>query len=461
MRERFFETHVNLAFFLVGAMVGILGGSLIDFCLISFYRWLDFYNSDTRIHPNTIPLSIDFWIFIICISLLICLFYFFYCLLAKYVNPMTNQREGNAIPSIPSRETTITNSERKSYNIIFKCFKENSTLFTILAAVATSVTLIQVFAIFVLGENWLTIILSGPFGFQILILILVSLFSVIWLSCYILYLIAIHFFYKVIKNENIQPSIRNDATVFLFIGLLGIGGIFFYLIFIWFAKLEILTALLGVYLFLLIIVVPLIVLLINVYLNFHRQSQTCFWKVLMILGIIFLIIALFLSGITIIQGMSVLNDQISKYHSDKSIIVKFSCDKIKHGSDIPVLLRLNKTNDPGFTENFTFLDSTYADCQWSTNYGYFILISSNNSIIKKQYQELTIPGCGYPSDKTYWTYDIEDYGKNKTPVIIGLSVIDRIKKVNNTLGDSRIMLKWNDTDSVDIYYNVTNFDSPF
>lgn len=449
-------------------MVGILGGLLIDFCLVSFYRWLDFYNSETRIHPNTIPLSIDFWIFIFCITILIGLLYFFCCILVKYVERITNQRERNVIPSTHLREITTTDSERspeepsdrESYRLIFECFKENSTLFTILAAVATTVTLIQVFAIFVLGENWLTIILSGFLAFPILILILVSLFGVIWLSGYILCLIAIHFFYNVIKNGNIRRSVRIEATVFISVGLLGIGCIFFYLIFTWFAKLEFLTLFLGFYLFLLIFVVPVSFLLINVLWDLHRQSQACIQKALAVIGILFLIIVLLLLSITVAQGMSILNDQISKYHSDKTVIVEINGSIVDLDTKIPVILRLNKTNDAGLTQNFSFLDGTYAQCHWSTNYGYFFTITSNNSQIKRQLQELIIPGCDDQTD-TYWTYDIGDYGKNKPPVIIGLTVEDSIKPGKKSLGDARIMLNWTTMDTVNISYNVTNIGSPF
>jgi hypothetical protein len=463
MKNTLFEKHANLAFSLVGGMTGIIGGLLIDFCLISFFRWLDFYNAEIKIHPNTIPLSTDFWIFIFCIVVLFGLLYGFYCILIKFLASQKTPQEKNVIPNLvnPHLDYTAEISERESYKIILKCFTENSSLFTIIASVAASITLIQVFAIFLLGENWLTTILSGPFGLPTLILIIVSLYGIIGFTYYMLWLIAIHFYWKIFKNKKIRLTVRIEATIFLSLGLLAVGCIFLYLFFAWFAKLEILTALLGFDLFILIVVVPLIFLLISYYWNLHSQAQTCFWKALTLAGIVFLIIFLLISSIITIQGISGINDDITKYHSDKTILVKFNADKVNRDNATPTLLLLNKTTDSAFTKNFTFLDINYAECHWSTNYGYFVIISSNNSVIKKQYQELIVPGCGSLDDKTYWTYDIEDFGKYKPPVIIGLSVVDSIKRRNNSLGDARILLKWNTTDAADVYYNVSNFNSPF
>ena len=74
----------------------------------------------------------------------------------------------------------------------------------------------------------------------------------------------------------------------------------------------------------------------------------------------------------------------------------------------------------------------YADCHWSTNYGYFVTIKSKSSFIEKQSSDFIIRKCIQNQDETvFWTYDLADYGRNKTPVIISLQVENSNKKLLN------------------------------
>lgn len=439
--------------------VGIIIGLLTYFLIKTLISWLNSPFSEVQRGSYIILISTNFWIFFFCSLALFGLIFFLDCKHRKKSDSFSAHAKTKLNISLINPSEGVF--EKKSYELIFDFMERNSSLFTILATIIASISLIQVFTIFSMGDNWLTEILSGQFGFQILILIIISLFLICLFTYYILALLAIRLYYYIIKNDIILRTVRIEATIFISTGILAIGCIFIYLIVSWFAKFEYISSILGFYLFVGIGLIPLTVLMITHYWNFHEQSKTCVWKTLTIVMIIFLIIIVVIIGIATCFGLSLIYDNLSKYHSNKTIIVSINADIIKQDREVPVLLILNKTTDAGLTNTFTFLDGTYAECHWSTNYGYFLLISSNNSIIKRQKQELSISGCGELTDKTYWTYDVEDYNKNKPPVIIGLTVIDSIKKRNNKLGDARIMLIWTDKDTFDINYNVTNISSPF
>lgn len=470
-RDRTFEKRVPLALFIVGAMVGIVGGLLIDICLISFYRWLDFFQFVIKTNPNTFPISLDFWIFCACILLFVGIIYYFYCVLMKFVNPIINQQRGKE-GSIDSSPTTTKNekcftsdkdekvTELKSYHLLIECFKDNSTLFSIIAAVATIITLIQVFTVFSLGENWLGIILTGPFGFLSLTLMLISLFGVTLFVYYIEWLILIHFHLNVLKKEILLPQ-KIEATVFLLVGLFAIACIFVYLVLAWFAKLEFLISILGFFLMIFIFIVPLFIILIGHFWGIYSISpNSCSLKTISFVVIIFLIGVTIITTIPVIQGMSVISDQISKYHSEKTINVGLKGEIWRQDNRTPVIVIINKTNDAYFEKNFTFLDGLYAECRLSTNYGNFITVSSNNSLINRPVQELIVPGCEDLNSRTFWTYNLEDFGKQKPQVVIGLVVRDSIKKDKNSLGVARILLNWTSNDTVSINNNATILDFP-
>jgi hypothetical protein len=91
----------------------------------------------------------------------------------------------------------------------------------------------------------------------------------------------------------------------------------------------------------------------------------------------------------------------------------------------------------------------YAQCQWSTNYGFFFTTSYNNSVIKSRGQEFIISRCIDFHEKIYWTYEDIDFTKEKPPVYIGLSLEDPNKKDNYHLSDALRVFNWTDKNSLE------------
>jgi MFS family permease len=484
MEENFLETRINLVFFFAGAGVGILGGLLSGFCVTSYYRWFDYYNTEIQIHPNSFPISIDFWVFIVSLIAVLGIGFFIYCWIKKILKKIAFQQrlikttendeksiKENIFPIVIEKcpicgkifkgqsdyceicgkklsDSSQKKDEFQSFGIIIEFFKSDSKLFTILATIATIIALTPVFVNFVFGENWLNLVLASPLGIQTLILILISSLGIVFFIIFILVLIFLDFWNFVINHGQLSIFIKIQSTIFMIIGLFAIGCSFLFLIFIWFTKLDILISLIGVYLLYFEIAIPFSLMFIGFFLELINKSNKCLAKVVWSILCLILIVAIVVISIPVFQGAFAMSDEISKYYSNKTVLVNIEHDIVNRSGNTSIILSLKGNIDAYFSKNVSYFDANYAQCRWSTNYGYFIRVTSNKSVIQKRYQELIIPGCGYPGDKIYWTYDIGDYGKSKPYVLIGLNLEDPNKKVNNQLGDAHLVINWTDTDAI-------------
>lgn len=488
MDEKFFETHVNMVFFLAGAIVGILGGLLSGFCVTAYYRWFDFYNKETTIHPNSFPISIDFWVFLFSLIAIITLTYIFYCAVVKILDKIKTSRDSSTVssedmksePIIPiiiekcpicgkifkgqsnyceicgkqlSTIKLVENeeySESRSFDLIITFFKNNSNLFTILASIAALITLTSVFSTFFASENWFDSILSSPIGAQCFVLILISSFGLAFFAYYILSLISLDFFNEVVKNKKIWTSVKIQATIFMIVGLIAVASSFLFLILNWFRNIEFLRSVISLYSLFFVIVVPIFLILIGLFWEALKRSKKCLEKVINVIIILILVCGILLTIIPIIQGTLVITGEMSKYYSGKNVPIEINYT-VNQSTDRPSIVYLGVKGDVFFADKpVSELDLLYKQCHWSTNYGYFVSVSSNNSVVKKSSQEILIPDCGTPDSKIFWTYDIADYGKNKSLVLIGLSVEDRYKTINNNLGFDSLVINWSSTDNIKI-----------
>lgn len=493
MTDSSFETHINLIFFLAGAMIGILGGLLSGFCVTAYYRWFDYYNTEIAIHPNSFPISIDFWVFILGLIGIIGLTYYFYCFMMKTINKI---KEDAVLPQestesstdevkfpvviekcpicgkifkgqsdyceICGKQLTIHSdddkekTEAQSFGIVIDFFKDNSNLFTILAAITALISMIPLFSTFLLGEDWLKSILSNQMGAQILLLILISLFGLGFFVYYLVWLIFLDFWNKIIKNQKMTLGVRIQSSIFLAVGLIAIGCLFGFLILSWFTQLDFITSIFGLYLLIFVIIVPFCLITLSSYWDLFKHTK-CSAKALSVIWILILIVVMILSLAVFIHGTIVVSNEISKYYTTKTLPVKIEYSVVNQTNNLPSLITLKGKGDAFFSDNpVSDFDLIYLQCHWSTNYGYFMMVTSNNSIIKRESQELIIPGCGKTSDKIFWTYDIDDYGKHKPQVLIGFNLEDQNKKVNNTLGRAILIINWTDTDSL-IFENKSVF----
>jgi|GEM_PF-3039530 len=476
-------------------MIGILGGLLSGFCVTAYYRWFDYYNVEIAIHPNSFPISIDFWVFILGLIGIIGLTYYFYCFMMKTINKIKDDavlpqestetsRDEGKFPVIIEKcpicgkifkgqsdyceicgkqllpihsDDNEEKTEAKSFGIVIDFFKDNSNLFTILAAITALISMIPLFSTFLLGENWLKSILSNQMGPLILLLILISLFGLGFFVYYLFWLILLDFCYKIILNKKMRLGVRIQSTIFMVVGLVAIGSVFGFLVLSWFSQIDFIKSIFGLYLLIFVVIVPFCLITLSIFWDLFKHSKKCSDKVLNLILILILLAVTIITLIILIQGAVVVSNEIQKYYTPKTLPVKIEYKVVNQTNNLPSLITLKGKGDTFFSDKpVSDFDLIYLQCHWSTNYGYFITVTSNNSIIKKESQEFIIPGCGKTSDKIFWTYDINDYGKHKPQVLIGFNLEDQNKKVNNTLGRAILIVNWTDTDSL-IFENRSVF----
>lgn len=356
----------------------------------------------------------------------------------------------------------LTNIEKNNSHEFVSLFdSEITNLFTILAAVGAIISLLPAFSNFLMGPDWLPVLLSTELGFlSVILLILASYTGIIFILVILVCLIISS--YSKIFNEKNKSSHQEKITAFVLIviGSFSIFAAVLFLFFVWLAKADF-TINYSILIF--IIICEFLVILLISYLIISLAASHFFNLKLkkypikpaaVLLYVLIIAIVVFLAYPATADYV---NNITKYYYSDKSIPVEIKIDEIDQNNITPASVHLNKTTDAYFGKNLSIFDLPYAQCHWSTNYGYFLTVTSNNSLIQRQSQEVISPGCGSYSDKLYWTYEINDFGKSKSPVLIGLMVEDRNKKVNNVLGDAHIILNWNSTDTVIIENNVTSF----
>jgi NADH:ubiquinone oxidoreductase subunit 5 (subunit L)/multisubunit Na+/H+ antiporter MnhA subunit len=331
-------------------------------------------------------------------------------------------------------------------------------LFTIIAAIGALISLYPIFANFLLGSDWLKVLLSTQSGFLTLGLLLTASYAGLLFMAIILLFMMREFFIKISNDEH--PDMEKVViSIIMLIGAVSMFSGVLFLSLIWLTKSDI-----ALYysIFTLALFLEYLMLLVIIYIIISGCTTSWLkYKINAAAIISSFILAILVFYLVLFPVTSYFFSTYSNYYSDKTIIVKIRPEVISEDNKTPVRLFLNKTTDAAFTKNISMFDLSYAQCHWTTNYGYFVAITSNNSVIEKEPQEFIVPGCGNITDKIFWTYNIDDFGKNKPPVIIGLAVEDQNKIVNNNLGDSRIILNWTGMDSIEIENNDSMIQSFF
>jgi hypothetical protein len=356
-------------------------------------------------------------------------------------------------------------STQKGFLSLFD--NEITNAFTILAAVGAIISLLPAFSTFLVGSDWIPALLSNETGFLTIILLIAA--SYLGLIFMIILIIALlQSAYSKIFNIANQSSHQEKVAAFILI-LVGASAIFFsalFLFFVWIAKTDfainytiLMFIIICEFLFILFLAYVILSILVAVKILKSNSKWDVFVKPVAI--IIYIVITVVIFYLAYPATVDYVNNITHYYDTGKSIPVEIKIDSIYQNNKTPVSIHLNKTTDAYFGKNLSIFDLPYAQCHWWTNYGYFLTITSNNSVIQKQSQDVIIPGCGNFEDKTYWTYEVSDFGKNKPQIIIGLTVEDRNKKVNNMLGNARIIFNWSGTDSININNSKINLDQNF
>ena len=310
-----------------------------------------------------------------------------------------------------------------------------------MAAIGALISLFPIFSDFLIGPNWLDVLLSTELGFLTLTLLLIASYAGAIFMLVILISMMRSIYSKIVDNNKYSDPEKIASSVLMLIGAVSIFASVLFLLLIWIVKFDF-----AIYYNLLIIILigETIAVVVGFFILLSLLSKYIPKPIAII--ILLIIIASLCFFIVLPITVDTLTN-ISHYYSDKPVIVKINVEDVNQNNNTPVLLLLNRTIDAYFTKNLSIFDEPYAQCHWSTNYGYFFTITSNNSVIKRHSQELIIQGCDL-KNKIYWTYDIGDLGKNKPLVLIGMTLEDRNKKENYYLGDAHLNVNWTDTDTI-------------
>ena len=369
----------------------------------------------------------------------------------------------------PGSENETSNKNPTEENLALSDFFEKprvTSLFAVFVGTGTIISLLPIFLDFLLGSNWNHILLKSPLGYVTFLLILVAALLGVIFMIFISFNIFIEFYKRVIKqNYSITDKFISSMTMLCcFLSFFAISLI---LIDVWAIKaisnFDFISSFTLIYFMLLIAVVLIVTGIIIVISTPQKLNLTELlfnhlnvivkkWGKLILVAAIFLAICLLAYQLWISLSPPV--SLILNYYNDtnKSIDIGLSFNESIE-NNTPTLLHLRQT---ATKVNNIGVDLYYLDCRWSTNFGHFVEINSNNSDIISHQQEVIFSGfpqCPANEDNVFWTYDISEYGRDKPDVIIGFTMKDSNK--GTLLGSNYLNLTWKDKDFLEIV-NETN-----
>jgi hypothetical protein len=489
MADNLFETRVNFVFFLAGAAIGILGGLLSGFCVSSFYRWFDIYNKEKTIHPYSFLMSIDFWTFVVTLIGIIGITLIFYIYIKRIVNDIKvqqgltqessdkNQNE-SALPKIIEKcpicgkvfkgqsnycelcgkrlRSKNKKSKKKDVHSIFikltKNFEKNGQFYAIIAAISAMISLSPLFLNVLLGSNWLNQMLGSQIGFFSLIFLLTSSFIGGLFIILIVFLFLYTYFLKLLRSK-LHFVQKILLSVLIMLGAITFACLILFICTVWFVLRDPVIYYTSFILFFIDIIIALLFILGCIYHELCTQLNNR--GIATILGFFFIIILAIsiIMLLSLIPLWTIVSEDMSKYYSNKKYDVTFELVNINQtNNETPVTILLKEkieSIDGGSFDNY------YAQCHWSTNYGYFMTLDSDSSLIKTYPREFIIPKCSQFEDRIIWTYDITDLNKTKVPVQISLKVEDPNKVIKfeklgdlSDLGGAYLNLTWSNVNKI-------------
>lgn len=409
--------------------------------------------------------------------------------------PVSVQTAPERLESLPEK--------RGYFQFTIDFFSNNLNLFSILGIIVTILTLFPLFVTFILGDNWFNLLLGDPtIGFQSLLLIWIATFFGAAFVYYLIALVIIDFINQIRRAPNLHIAEIFFAFAILSLAIISIGSLIAFLWLVWFTKFDLVIYFYGLHLLLLTMIPAFIVIIsgfihaysdclndpvfseikksltsgatgIKDYVNNSRVKNLIFSAIrllsskisairnaLMFLLIILMTVAvayffyfLIFNWIIPISGdISAINNEMSKYYSNKEVSVRIHYDILNQSNATPILLSVQREIDINSTKNWSGFDEGYAQCHWSTNFGYFITTNSDNSTITKHTQTLIIPRCLKNKDSVLWTYDLTYFNKTKPTVMIGLTLEDQNKILkmdgNGVLGKANLSASWSNFDTL-------------
>ena len=348
------------------------------------------------------------------------------------------------------QQTGASDSNTRYFGKSIELFDKKTNLFVIIASICTIISLAPLFLTSLLGENWFGKILAIPLGFDALMLIIAATFFGATFSLLILIVIAFDFCNCIFKDQDIPVYQKTSTLIVNLIGGVSILCLNLFLVFVWFSKFDYIIFNFAFPIFMVIYIILFLIVSIGILGYFHEKTTNPSEKTIFLILSIIVIIALIASFIPIVNYVGVFYNEKSKYYSPKTINSSINYSTSEKIQNYPIILSITPDlSELKPTKNISDFDVYYAQCQWSTNYGFFFTTSYNNSVIKSRSQEFIIPRCIDFHEKIYWTYEDIDYTKEKPPVYIGLILEDPNKKDNYHLSDALRIFNWTDTNSLE------------
>ena len=344
----------------------------------------------------------------------------------------------------------------------------NIDFIAIIGAITTIVALAPLFLTLILGDNWFEVALTTKPGFEVIKAIVAATFFIGFFIYCMLVLFVVQWINEVFRSNEIQFGEKIFSLAILMSGIIGIGYLDYFLIFVWFARSEGLLYILGMINILFLIFLALVIIISGYWIiisGTHHIGSAIFVS---IITIIILIYGIATIAFPAYDTTNYVTTVMSKYTESKNYNVEFQSIRVWNDNQSPLVISIL----PKF-KNFeeTDLDLDYVNCHWSTNYGYFFTTNFDNLRTEKRTSDFEIPKCiRDQKENVSWTYDISDYSKNKPPVIISLELEDTNKKIMYeklgeksvvySLGGTSSNFSWIDRDNVSINHN-TSFNESF
>lgn len=343
-----------------------------------------------------------------------------------------------------------SDSDTRYFGKSIKLFDKKTNLFVIIASICTIISLAPLFLTSLLGDNWFGKILAIPLGFDALMLIIAATFFGATFSLLILIGIAFDVCNCIFNDRDIPLYEKTSTFIVNLIGGVSIFCLNLFLVFVWFSKFDYIIFNFAFPIFMAIYIILFLIISIGILGYLHEKTPNPTGKTIILVMSIIFIIALIAAFIPIVNYIGVFYNEKTKYYSLKTVNISIDNKTPVNDKNYPIILPVaSNLSDLHSTKVISDFDVYYAQCQWSTNYGFFFTTNYNNSVIKSRGQEFIIPRCTDFHEKIYWTYEDIDYTKEKPPVYIGLSLEDPNKKDNYHLSDALRIFNWTDTNSLE------------
>jgi hypothetical protein len=329
-------------------------------------------------------------------------------------------------------------------------------MITIISIILAVVSLPAIFIPAVLGEAWYQILITSTFGINALdAIILSTLFTVFFILSLTGLIIAEWFEDVFLSNTNLGEKLFSLIILASGLTIVVLIGVFLLNIWLTLGKIEIFFLELDGLLFVMSLS---FLMILSGYLTSGSGINNILWR-----RIVYTLIFLSFIGVIAFIAYPAWNSHTeivrisNNYtHLDQSAFSFNLSPTYINNSPIIVLIQPNFS--PYLNSDSVNID--YADCHWSTNYGYFFIVNSEDSFMTKQSSEFTFSNCVRRlNESLYWTYDYSDYEKNKPLVNIGLQVEDSNKRVANEklknlkdyiVGGAQRKFTWTNTTAINI-----------